>query len=48
MNKFTTTLTVNFHCEAENQEDARLKAVKNLPDCFDLIDDDTKESEKEE
>lgn len=44
MNPFITTLTVNFHCMAENEEAARQQAIDALPNNFDLIDDDTKQT----
>lgn len=45
MSQFTTTLTVNFHCEAESEEQARAIAMEALPQSFDVIADETKQTD---
>lgn len=48
MKKYTITFTVNLHINSPNKQAALEVARETLPSCFDVIDEEIKESEDQE
>ena len=48
MNKYTVTITANYHVEANSSEEALVKVREELPIAFDLIEDEVHNSEDDD